>query len=68
MSKKNRYQARRPMPPIRTRARARSEKTTLTLGDLIVAAYDAVGDTEAVARLLGSNAMAERIGCTLIVD
>ena len=68
MSKRTKYQARRPMPRIRTRARARVEKTTLTLGDVIAAAYDSLGDTRSVVRLLTSNAMADRIGIQLIVD
>ncbi|MBL8934339.1 MAG: hypothetical protein JNM69_07290 [Archangium sp.] len=56
------------MPRIRTRARARTEKTTLTLGDVIAAAYDSLGDTRAVVRLLTSNAMADRIGLQIVVD
>lgn len=70
MSKRTRYQARRPMPKIRTkaRARARASQQTLTLGDLIAATYDSVGDTRSVARLLSSNAMAERIGLQIVVD
>ncbi len=62
------YQARRPMPRIRTSKRARAEKAPLTLGDLIAAAYDALGDTRTVARVLSSNGMAERIGRTIVVD
>lgn len=69
MSKRTKYQARRPMPQLRTKARGRTraEARTLTLGDLIAAAYDSVGDTRAVARVLGSNAMAERIGVHIVV-
>jgi hypothetical protein len=68
MSKKTmKYQARRPMPRIRTKARARVERATLTLGDLIAAAYDTYGDTRMVARVLGSNAMAERIGLNVVI-
>lgn len=62
---KTKYQARRPMPRIRTVAK--QEQSTLTLGDLIAAAYDALGDTKSVARVLGSNALAQRIGRQLIV-
>lgn len=70
MSKSHtKYQARRPLPRLRTKARARTEQQTLTLGDLIAAAYDTVGDdTRAVARLLQSNAMAARIGRHLVID
>ncbi|MDX2014753.1 MAG: hypothetical protein SFW67_31435 [Myxococcaceae bacterium] len=68
MSKKTmKYQARRPMPRIRTKSRARTTPTTLTLGDLIAAAYDSFGDTRSVARVLGSHAMAERIGVQLVI-
>ncbi|MBE2253133.1 MAG: hypothetical protein IAE78_26610 [Myxococcus sp.] len=65
MSKRTRYQARRPMP--RIRRRAKQVAAVLTLGELIAAAYDAMGETGAVARVLSSNAMAERIGCAIIV-
>lgn len=69
MSKRTNYQARRPMPQQRTRARARkAAPPALTLGDLIVAAYDAMGSTKAVARVLGSHAMAERVGVHVVID
>ncbi len=69
MSKRTKYQARRPMPQQRTRARARTAAPrTLTVGDLIAAAYDAMGDTKSVARVLGSHAMAERVGLHIVVD
>jgi hypothetical protein len=37
------------------------------MGDLIVAAYDALGETRTVARVIGSSAMAVRIGRQVIV-
>ncbi|MCA2981129.1 MAG: hypothetical protein INH41_03090 [Myxococcaceae bacterium] len=61
------YQARRPMPRIRTSARARATAPALTLGELIAAAYDTCGDTRTVSRVLGSCTMAERIGLHVIV-
>ena len=66
MSKRTKYQARRPMPRIRTSAVAKKAPAT-TLGDLIAAAYDTLGETNGVARVLSSNALAARIGRHIIV-
>lgn len=68
MSKRTKYQARRPMPKLRKTTTATRQPSPLTLGDLIAAAYDAIGETNAVARVLGSNVLAERIGRAIIVD
>ncbi|MDP1920458.1 MAG: hypothetical protein Q8L14_29710 [Myxococcales bacterium] len=66
MSKRTKYQARRPVPPIRTVARSK-QPAAFSLGDLIAAAYDTIGETRAVARLLSSNALATRIGRHIVV-
>lgn len=67
MSKRTKYQARRPVPPIRTVASSKKQPAAFSLGDLIAAAYDTIGETRAVARLLGSNALAARIGRHIVV-
>ncbi len=67
MSKRTKYQARRPVPRIRTVA-SPTNRPALTLGDLITAAYDTLGETNGVARLLSSNALAARIGRLIVVD
>jgi len=54
------------MPRIRTSAVAKKAPAT-TLGDLIAAAYDTLGETNGVARVLSSNALAARIGRHIIV-
>lgn len=67
MSKRTKYQARRPMPRIRTSASAKKAPGPLTLGELITAAYDLIGETNGVARMLNSNALAARIGRHIVV-
>lgn len=67
MSKRTKYQARRPVPPIRTVARSKQQPAAFSLGELIAAAYDTMGETRAVARLLSSNALATRIGRHIVV-
>ncbi|MFT3708776.1 MAG: hypothetical protein QM817_14095 [Archangium sp.] len=61
--KKSKMQGRRPMPKIRNKTVAISaEPKTLTVGDLITAAFDSLGDAGVVVRVLSSNKMADRIG------
>lgn len=65
-----RVQGRRIIPKGRTRRQARrapEPSAALSLGDLIAAAYDALGDTRAVARVLGSDGLALRLGCRIVV-
>lgn len=59
-------QGRRVMPAVRRHgARAR----TLTLGELIAAAYDVSnGDSKRAAKILSSREMAEALGRRIIVD
>lgn len=40
----------------------------LTLGDLVSAAYEALGDTRAVARLLSSRPMARVVGRPVVIS
>jgi hypothetical protein len=54
------------MPKMRPKVKGATTRAPLTLGDLISAACDTLGDTRAVARLLGSNAMREQIGRKLV--
>lgn len=63
-------QGRRVIPKPRGRKAVRRKATEagpLSLGDLIAAAYDALGDTDAVARVLGSDGLALRVGCRIVV-
>lgn len=64
-------QGRRVMPAIRrqgVRAREVSKQATLTLGDLIAAAYDTVGGSVGdVAKLLGSNELTIATGRKIVV-
>jgi hypothetical protein len=48
-------------------ARRKSAKRTVTLGELIAAAYDAVGDPTGVAQLLGSQPMRRATGRRFVV-
>jgi hypothetical protein len=61
-------QGRRPMPKMRNKTKVTVERSTLTVGDLINAAYEALGDTGAVVRVLGSNRMSNRIGRKLVIQ
>jgi hypothetical protein len=56
------------MPRIRLAGDSKRPLSALTLGDLIAAAYDALGETKGVAKVLGSNALAARIGRQIVVD
>lgn len=61
--KKHKMQGRRPMPKNHTRKSAvAAEPKTLTVGDLIAAAFDTFGDAGVVVRVLQSNKMGERVG------
>lgn len=65
--KKSKMQGRRPMPKMRKKTVSiEIGQGALTVGDLIAAAYDALGDTEAVVRVLSSNKVAERIGRRIV--
>ena len=64
--KTTRPQGRRPVPKMRKKVRVGVEPETLTIGDLVSAAYDTLHETGAVLRVLGSNRMAERIGRKLV--
>ncbi len=63
-------QGRRVIPKGRSRRIVRRKAAPvgrLSLGELIAAAYDALGDTDAVARVLGSDGLALRLGCRIVV-
>ena len=64
--KTTRMQGRRPAPKMRKKNRTCVEPATLTVGDLIGAAYDTLHETGAVLRVLGSSRMAEQIGRKLV--
>lgn len=64
--KNSKMQGRRPMPKIRTKMKVTVEARTLTVGDLISAAFDALGDTGQVVRVLGSARLSERVGRKLV--
>ena len=73
MAKGRGGQGRRPWPPPRAWARARGVAEAgggarpVTLGDLIAAAFDALGDAREVARVLSSEEMAKAIGRKIVV-
>jgi hypothetical protein len=46
--------------------RTPSEGKRLTLGDLIAAAFDAIGPTDQVTQVLGSRNMTRATGCRLV--
>lgn len=56
--KKSKVQSRRPLPKPRQEQKVR----VLTVGDLISAAFDALGDAGQVVRVLGSPGLSERVG------
>lgn len=61
--KKHKMQGRRPMPKMRNKKSPGAiEPKTLTVGDLIAAAFDTFGDAGVVVRVLQSNKMGERVG------
>ncbi len=54
------------MPKIRTKMKVAVKAKTLTVGDLITAAFDALGDVGQVMRVLGSERLSERVGRKLV--
>ena len=64
--KKSKMQGRRPMPKMRSKMKVALEARVLTVGDLITAAFDALGDAAQVVRVLGSTGLSERVGRKLV--
>jgi hypothetical protein len=64
--KNSKMQGRRPMPKMRNKMKVTVESPALTVGDLISAAFDALGDTRQVMRVLGSSRLSERVGRKLV--
>jgi hypothetical protein len=65
--KKSKMQGRRPMPKMRAKMKVEAEAKTMTVGDLILAAFDALGDdTNTVVRVLSSQRLGERVGRRLV--
>lgn len=64
--KKNKMQGRRPMPKMRSKVKQEVAPKTLTVGDLISAAYDALGDSRQVVRVLSSRGLGERVGRQIV--
>jgi hypothetical protein len=60
--KKSKMQSRRPMPKARHELKVTTGARVLTVGDLISAAFDALGDAGQVVRVLGSPGLSERVG------
>ena len=54
------------MPKMRNKMKVAVEATTLTVGDLISAAFEALGDAGQVVRVLGSARLSERVGRKLV--
>ena len=54
------------MPKIRTKMKVTVKAKTLTVGDLISAAFEALGDAGQVVRVLGSTHLSERVGRKLV--
>ena len=59
-------QGRRPIPKIRSKMKVSVPTKTLTVGDLISAAFEALGDAGQVVRVLGSKHLSERVGRKLV--
>lgn len=64
--KNSKMQGRRPMPKMRNKMKVAVEARTLTVGDLVSAAFDALGDTAQVRRVLGSAGLSMRVGRKLV--
>jgi hypothetical protein len=64
--KTTKMHGRRPMPKLHRQAKVAVQRQAPTLGDLVSAAFDALHDTGAVVRVLGSNRMAGHIGRKLV--
>lgn len=54
------------MPKMRAKMKVAAPTRALTIGDLISAAYEALGDTGQVMRVLGSSRLSERVGRKLV--
>jgi len=61
---------RRAIPKLRwaTARRPRPERVQLTIGDLVAAAFDELGDTRRVARVLSSPDMACAVGAKIVLE
>lgn len=59
-------QARRVMPKMRRRLDGPKTRTQLTVGDLIAAAYDALGNTDDAVRVLSSRRMEKSVGRRIV--
>ncbi len=62
---------RRAIPKVRrtTSSEPRPERIQLTVGDLVAAAYDALGnDTQRVIRVLSSPEMANALGAKIVFE
>lgn len=64
--KTTKMQGRRPMPKMRNKAKVSLTPKPLTVGDLVSAAFDALGDTGQVLRVLSSRGLSERVGRKLV--
>jgi hypothetical protein len=64
--KNSKMQGRRPMPKMRNKMKVTVASPVLTVGDLISAAFDALGDAKQVMRVLGSARLSERVGRKLV--
>lgn len=63
---KTKMQGRRPMPKMRNKLKVSVPAKQLTVGDLISAAFEALGDTGQVLRVLGSAGLSARVGRKLV--
>ena len=66
MKNTKKMQGRRPMPTMRNKMKVAVTRRTLTVGDLISAAFEALGDARQVVRVLGSKHLSERVGRKLV--
>ena len=64
--KNSKMQGRRPMPKMRAKLKVEVAPQAMTVGDLIAAACEALGNTETVIRVLGSQRLSERVGRRLV--
>ena len=63
---KTKMQGRRPMPKSRNKMKVSVPAKPLTVGDLISAAFEALGDTGQVLRVLSSAGLSARVGRKLV--
>ncbi len=59
-------QTRRVMPKMRRRTVGAKPRTQLTVGDLIAAAYDTLGNTDDAVRVLSSVRMSRSVGRRIV--